>query len=123
MKKNCLLRAVFIFIFITGIVAYIIDKYGNEFYNEGKGKLTNLALEKIELSINSLDDNSEVDSLQVLFDDFIYKIKNKEISIDTDYYEEILNSFEELVNTGKIELDKLENINTLLKENEKSKKN
>jgi len=123
MKKNCLFRAVFIFIFIAGIVAYIVDKYGKEFYSEGKEKLTTLALEKIEQSINSLNENSEVDSLQVLFDDFIYKINNREISIDTDYYEEILNSFEELVNTGKIELNKLENINTLLKENEKSKKN
>ncbi|MCK5086566.1 MAG: hypothetical protein KAQ90_03550 [Melioribacteraceae bacterium] len=123
MKKNCLLRAVFIFIVIAGIVAYIVDKYGKEFYSEGKEKLTNLALEKIELSINSLDVNNEVDSLQVLFDDFIYKIKNKEILIDSDYYNKLLNSFEELLNTGKIELNKLENINTLLKENEKSKKN
>lgn len=123
MKKNCLLRAVFIFILIAGIVAYIVDKYGKEFYNEGKEKLTNLALEKIEISINSLNVNNETDSLQVLFDDFINKIKNEEISIDTDYYKEILNSFEELVNESKIELSKLEIINTLLKENEKSKKN
>jgi len=91
MKKGCILKFIFIFVFFIGSSYYILTKYGSEIFNPVKEKLESLKIQNTLDEISQLKSSVNPDSLNVLIGD-VYKNLNKKFEkerIKEDIFKEI----------------------------------
>ncbi len=122
MKKGCFFRSILFIIITIGIIAYIYKKYGSEIIESGKVQIKEFVAEKIQKSIDSITESVDKDSLQKSLDKLIDDIDAKNIKLNPEDFDKLRERFNELIDSNKIDIGNIEELQNLIKEYEGTEK-
>ncbi len=117
MKKGCIFKFIFIFVFFIGSSYYILTKYGNEIFNPVKEKLEFLKIQNTLDEISQLKSSVNSDSLNVLISN-VYKNLDKKFKKER-IKENIFNGIKEITKSNYFPKVKLKKLKEFIKRYEK----
>ncbi|MBI9072290.1 MAG: hypothetical protein JEY94_11870 [Melioribacteraceae bacterium] len=104
---GCFLKSAALLIVIIGISFYLYQKYEDDIYDFGKGKVEDYFTEVLSEKINILENSEIKDSVNVLFNDYIDVIKEKSISETYETSKEFFNKIEDFLDDKQINKEEL----------------
>lgn len=117
MKRGCIFKFIFIFVFLIGSSYYILTKYGNEFFNPAKEKLEYIKIQNTLDEISQLRSSVNPDSLNVLIGD-VYKNLDKKFKNER-IKKNIFNGIKEITKSSYFPKVKLKKLKEFIKRYEK----
>ena len=123
MKKGCFITVIVTLCLLILAVFYLIRFHGEELLEKGTEKLVELTQAKIVTDISNLDDNSYVDSLKVLVDNYFKQIKGSNIVTELERIEELADDFEVILMDSRIDSAEFDFIKNRLRYYEQRKEN
>lgn len=123
MKKGCFLFFITLITIIVSVSIYLFRNDGEIFKKYSKEKIMNFAYNKIVDEIDKIQDKTYSDSLKILLQNEVQKIKNENFDLAMNKIGMIGNLIKEYSFDGKIDSVEFNKIKLMVFDNERSKKN
>ncbi len=120
MKKGCFVKIIIALTVLIAVVLFLVQNYFDEFIlKPGEKLIKGVVFEGFNREMKNVKETPEKDSLRVLMDNFVHsRIKNKkEISINGEEMEKLVDSAKIIFADSLITADELEKIKKLFESN------
>ncbi len=119
MKKGCFLTAIILFTIIVGITFFVIRNYGDEILDSAKEVVIDFSSDDIVESIGEIENNQYKDSLKVIVDEYVNRIKEKDFNEAVNESSDFFERLKFLVHDGVVDSSDIFLLRKYLREDER----